>query len=107
MVVTADRILVVRQSDLPLDIELLRTQLNLDVSVNSYPQGEGIALIDCGREVDWSWPSYVIQFGVCDVGRHNVDVTIPEGGDGTGTIIDIIGNMREATAEESEGEFAE
>jgi len=107
MVATADRILVIRQADIPIDIQLLRSQLNLDVSVNNYPTAEGIALLDCGREPEWSWPSYVIKVGTCDVGRHHVDTTIGEGEDATGQLLDLIGNLREATAEETEGEFAE
>jgi len=75
--------------------------------VNAYPEGKGIALIDCGREVDWSWPSYVIKVGTCDIGRHHADTTINEGEDATGIILDILDTMLQATAEETEGEFAE
>jgi len=38
---------------------------------------EGWVFFSCGKEPDWSWPELKARVGACELGRHNVDVSIP------------------------------
>jgi len=104
MVLTTRRILVLRQSNIPIDIGLLRTQTGLQVAINNYPVPEGYAIFDCGREINWDWPDKTFRVGVCDVGRNHIDTEIGPKDDVTGILIDAFNTEEEGAVETPEEE---
>lgn len=92
---SALHVLVIRLASKRIDIDLLRSQTGLQVVVNTLPTPEGIAVFDCGREVDWAWPATVIADAGCDIGRHRADIKVNEGEDFTGIILDVVHTLQE------------
>jgi len=94
------RLLVLTTPDQPVSTDLLKTQIHDDIEENSYPKGDGIAIIDQGADVDWSWPSAVIRVGSLEVGRHHVDATLDPASDIESQILDLYEQTAEAETNE-------
>lgn len=84
------KVLVVKDLSVPIDAELLRNNIHEEITLNSMPKGEGIAIFDADKEPDWSWPDTVIKVGTVETGRHHVDITIGKNEDVEGAILDYM-----------------
>jgi hypothetical protein len=94
------KLLVLTTSDLPVSKDLLSTQIHDDIEVNSYPKGDGIAIVDQGQPIDWSWPTAVVRVGPLEVGRHHVDATLDPASDIESQIIDLYEQTTESESNE-------
>lgn len=83
-----------------LNLDLLRQGLKEDVTKNSYPKEEGIAVFDCGREPDWAWAEYTIVAGECEIGRHHFDLKIGKAEDIASQVIDTLSVLEDSTVDE-------
>jgi hypothetical protein len=85
------KLLVLKTADQPLDLELLRSQIHDEITLNSLPteSEDGIAVFDAGTEPPWDWPDTVIRIGNIEVGRHHVDATLDPSSDIESTILDL------------------
>lgn len=89
------RALVIRAPDAGLDPDFLESMTNLEVKQNSYPD-DGLAIIDCGKDVDWAWPDFTIVVGPCIIGRHHADMTIDLADDVNSQVADTLLSMADA-----------
>jgi len=83
-----------------LGLDLIRQALKDEVVKNQYPKDQGIAVFDCGKEPDWSWPDYTIVVGKCEIGRHHFDLQIGPGQDATSELIATISTLEDSMAPE-------
>lgn len=63
------KMLVIRDVSVAIDAEVIRHNIKDEVTVNTFPKMDGIAIIDCGKDqsLDWSWPDYTIKVGTCEL----------------------------------------
>jgi len=90
------RALIIVGPGVTLDPSFLSFGLKEEVSVNSYPKGEGLAILDANREPDWAWPTYTIVVGDVNIGKHHADLKIPKGSDAATTIVDTLSILQDA-----------
>jgi len=83
--------------------QTIKDALKEDITHNSYPKGEGIAVFDCGKEPDWSWADSTIVVGKCELGRHHADLVIGETDDATSRIIETLSVLAESNPAEQGG----
>jgi len=94
--------LVMLGPGMDIDRNLLANALKEEVTKNTYPKAEGIAIFDCGKEPDWSWSDYVFVVGKCELGRHHFDLQIGTTEDPTARIIETLSVLEESAPEEEE-----
>jgi len=69
------RSIIIVGPDITLDLDYVRKQVGDEIQIteNTLPE-DGVAIYNCGRPIDWSWPNEVGLIGTClAVGRKNVD----------------------------------
>lgn len=95
------RLLILKTSDNPVNVDLLKNHIHDEITVNTTPKADdGIAIFDAGKEPPWDWPDTVIRVGAIEVGRHHVDATLDPASDIESTVIDLY----DATAESDSNE---
>lgn len=84
------KLLVITTPDIQVSTDLLASQIHDEISKNAYPKGDsGIAIIDQGPDIDWSWPTATVRIGPLEVGRHHVDATLDPSTDVESQILDL------------------
>lgn len=60
--------LVIMEQGLSFSHTSLSEKLHVDVSLNSFPNGDGVAIFECGQTLDTTkWePDYIIKVGACE-----------------------------------------
>jgi len=85
-----DRTVNISASDLP-------PRYGLEVKMNSFPKEDGIAIVEQGSPVDWSWPDYTITVGQVEMGRNKRDVHLDAAGeDIIAALTDVIDSLLES-----------
>jgi hypothetical protein len=95
------RVLIIREIGIKLNNELIARALKEQVVNNSYPEPGGIAVFECGKEPNWSWPDTTIVVGQCDIQRNRADMTISANENIESELIDQISLMEDSDNEES------
>lgn len=90
------RVLIIMGPGVTIDPAFLTFGLKEQVTMNSYPKGEGIALFDANREPKWDWPTYTIVVGDVNIGKHHADMRIPKGQDASTQIVDQLSILQDA-----------
>jgi hypothetical protein len=76
--------------------------LPVEVTVNSLPPGDGIALFEEGKaEPDWTWPDYVITVGNVEIGRNHRDAHL-SGPDYEGQLYELLESIFAEVIDEDE-----
>lgn len=62
------RTLVILEQGLSINHTELADKLHVDVTLNSYPMGDGVAIFTCGQSLgDGKWdPDTIIKVGTCE-----------------------------------------
>jgi len=67
------RSIIIVGPEVKLDLDYIRRETpEIEIMQNTLPD-EGVAIYDCGKSIDWSWPNEVGVVGECSaIGRKTV-----------------------------------
>jgi len=69
------RSVIIIGPDIKIDLDYIRREVGpeIDITQNTLPE-DGVAIYNCGKPIDWSWPNEVVVVGEClAVGRKTVE----------------------------------
>ena len=92
------RVMILYDRNVSISPSSLNGGYGVQILQNTYPNEDGVAIISQEKEVDWSWPDYVVTIGNVEIGRHKRDSHIdPAGEDYIAAVQQILDSVMDST----------